>query len=275
MFYLQNILFMKSSSLHIFNLSKKRIKVKQIIIQHFKKRAKYYDKLGIWVKNPLIMQKTLEFMDLGADMKIIDIGAGTSVVLQKVLSIFSSISECVALDISKEMLSKISHIRIKKCLHDAHEIPFPSHYFDVALCRQSLHYMEDAEKVIQEIHRVLVVGGALVIGQITPFCEKDEEYWKSILHIRQPLRKHFLTLDVLITLLKKAPFKITRISQIRGEESLNSWLSKYKTPYNQIAHVRSLHYNAPSIYKRIHNFRETKEDIVFNNCWTFIRAIKK
>lgn len=196
--------------------------MEQKIIQHFKKRAKYYNKLGIWVKNPLIMQKTLEFMDLDTKMKIIDIGAGTGVVLQKVLSVFPNINECVALDISKEMLSEISHIRIKKCLHDAYEIPFPSHYFDVALCRQSLHYMEDTEKVVQEIHRVLVVGGALVIGQITPFCEKDEEYWKYILHIRQPLRKHFFTLDALINLIKKTPFEIARISQIRDKASLNS-----------------------------------------------------
>lgn len=252
----------------------KEKRVKEIS-KHFKERSKCYDKLGLWVKEPNIMQKTLEFMDLDSNMRIIDIGAGTGVVLEKALSLFPNVNKCVALDISGEMLGKISDNRIEKYLCDAHDNPFPSNYFDVALCRQSLHYMKDIEEVIQEIYRILLPNGVLVIGQITPCCEKDEEYWKIIIRTRQPLRQHFFTLDQLITLLKNVSFKIAKISQIRGKESLNSWLGRYKASDEQIEQMRNLYYNAPGFYKRMHNFIYTNHDIIFNNCWTFIRAIKK
>ena len=217
---------------------------------------------------------TLEFMEIDETMKLIDIGAGTGFVLKHVLNAFPNIQECIALDITLEMLNRISDSRIKKCLHDAHDIPFPSNYFDAALCRQSLHYMSNLNKVMQEIRRVLTPKGALVIGQITPYNEKDEEYWKTIIKTRNPMRKHLLVLDELISLLKANSFRIVKVSQISVKESLEIWLKRYKISNDQIDKVRNLHYTAPSYYKSVHGFQESRNDIIFDNCWTFIRAIK-
>lgn len=247
----------------------------EIIKNFFRKRSPKYNKFGIWVKDLSVLDMTLEFMEINETMKLIDVGAGTGFVLKYVLNTFPNIQECVALDITLEMLDKINDLRIMKCLHDAHNIPFPSNHFDVAVCRQSLHYMNNLNKVMQEIRRILTPKGALVIGQITPYNEKDEKYWKKIIKTRNPIRKHLLLLDDLISLLKANSFKIVRVSQIKVKESLEIWLKRYKISDNQINEVRKLIYTAPSIYKRIHNFRKANEDIVFKNCWSFIRAIKK
>jgi ubiquinone/menaquinone biosynthesis C-methylase UbiE len=244
------------------------------IEDHFAARSSTYDKKGVWVRDPLVMSVTIDFLDVSPKIRLIDIGSGTGAVLENVLLRFPHISSCVALDISKKMLSHISNPRIEKCLHDAHHIPYPHTSFDVVLCRQVLHYITDINKCLQEVQRILDDRGAIVIGQITPFGEKDEEWWKRILRTRQPLRKYFLTLNDLVLALIKNRFTIVRMAQIRAKESLNSWLSRYSDSVEQVEQVRALHTQAPKVYKELHRFQEIDNDIVFDNCWTFIRSVK-
>ncbi len=171
------------------------------IVDHFEERAPIYNQSGIWVNDPTLVDITLDFLDIDVNSRIIDVGSGTGSILEAALARFSTIKVCVALDIAKGMLDRITDNRITKCLQDAHSIPFPNNYFNVAVFRQSLHYMENIKQVFREIHRVLINDGVIVISQITPFNEKDEEYWKLIIQARQPLRLHFLTLSGLLQLL--------------------------------------------------------------------------
>lgn len=244
------------------------------LVDHFDQRATSYDEKGLWVRDPSVMSLTTEFLDLSSGQRLLDIGAGTGAVLENAILACPSLGSCVALDISLEMLSAIRDPRIEKCVHDASEIPFPNDSFDIALCRQVLHYFDDIDRSLAEIFRVLDKKGVVIIAQITPFNEKDEEWWKKILMVRQPLRKHFVTLNDIITALIKVSFLVTKVSQVRAKESLNSWLARYSDSQEQVDEVRNLHLNAPLMYQTIHKFQQANGDIIFDNCWTFIRACK-
>jgi len=226
------------------------------------------------VNDPSVMSLTMDFLDLMPGQRILDVGAGTGTVLENALSACPSLARCVAVDLSQPMLTTIRDLRIHRAVQDAHELSFPDASFELAICRQVLHYLEDIDRCLGEINRVLAQRGSVVIGQITPFNEKDELWWKQILSARQPLRQHFLTLNDIVTMLLRHSFVVVRVSQIRAKESLNSWLGRYQDSQEQVDAVRMLHVSAPVEYQDIHRFREINGDLVFDNCWTFIRACK-
>ena len=243
------------------------------LARHFAERAAAYDQAA-WVHDPHVMDATLEFISPRPGERILDIGAGTGAVLESVLATCPQVGECTAVDISPEMLARIRHPRIGLSCNDAEELPFPDASFDVAVCRQTLHYIDDLDRCLGEIRRVLRPDGVLVIGQMTPFAAEDEDYWKTIVHLRQPLRRHDLTAPELADLLDRNRFEVVRRTQIRVRESLNSWLARYKDSDRQLDEVRRLHLEAPESYKRLHRLEFRADDVLVDNCWTFIRAGK-
>jgi len=247
--------------------------VDQEIARHFDQRAATYDRTP-WVHDPAVMSTTLDFLEPAAGQRILDVGAGTGVVLEQALVACPALGRCVALDISPAMLARIRNPRIETVCHDAETIPCPDASFDTVVCRQVLHYVDNVDRCLRELRRVLADQGALAIAQMTPFGRTDEEWWKRVVRARQPLRKHDLTMPELQSKLEKAGFRISRTLQIRSSESLNSWLDRYWESQEQIAEVRRLHAEAPAAYKELHRFRYLDNDLIIDNCWTFIRTCK-
>ncbi len=243
------------------------------VARHFDQRAESYDNTP-WVRDPAVMSATLGFLEPVPGLRILDVGAGTGAVLEAALAACPSLGRCVAMDVSAAMLAHIRDPRIERCCGDAEAIPFSDASFDAVVCRQTLHYIDDVNRCLREVRRVLAAGGRLVIGQITPFGEADAEWWRRIVHARQPLRRHDLTAADLAELLGKNGFTIVRTSRQRSGESLNAWLARYRESDEQIAEVRRLHAEAPDAYRQLHRFRSCGDDTVLDNCWTFIHAAK-
>lgn len=241
------------------------------LARHFAQRAATYD-LAPWVRDPRIMATTIDFIDPRPGQRIIDLGAGTGAVLEAILAACPRLGLCVAVDISPEMLARVRDSRIRACRSDVQQLPWADASFDVAVCRQTLHYVEDLHRCLAEIRRVLRPEGTLVIGQMTPFGDEDEIYWETIVRLRQPLRRHDLTAAELVGLVRSKGFQVIRTTQQRARESLNSWLARYEDTDRQLAELRRLHLDAPETYRRIHNFERRGDDILLDNCWTFLRA---
>jgi ubiquinone/menaquinone biosynthesis C-methylase UbiE len=244
------------------------------LIEHFSTRSEHYDEKGIWVKDESVLRATLDFMALRPRLKVLDAGAGTGVVLEAALKVCGDLDLCVAIDASHTMLQRIRASNIRRCVSDISSIPLRDGLFDVALCRQVLHYIADIEGVIAQVHRVLAANGALVVGQIVPFGDADEEQWTRILRARQPLRKRFLNQHQLRSALLQSGFLLQRVSELRVRESLNSWLQRYETSQEQAAETRRLFLDSPASSKAVRNVTIVKEDIAFENCWLFIRGVK-
>jgi SAM-dependent methyltransferase len=243
------------------------------IVSHFGRRAASYG-IGHWVHSPEVLICLLSLAEFLPGADVIDIGAGTGTVLKAVIGMQPKIGQCVALDVSREMLNKVLDDRVVKCCADAHDIPYPSEYFDVAICRQSLHYMEDVSHVLAETHRVLRIGGTLLLGQITPFGVEDADYWRQIIALRQPLRKHFFTADALVQIIRDSSFDVTQMTSIVTDESLRDWLGRYECSSDKASRITELLREAPMSYKVLHKVRVYANDIKFKSCWTIIQAMK-
>lgn len=117
----------------------------------------------------------------------------------------------VGLDLSLDMLS-VGDIVIQKNLLSAstEDLPFPDNSFDVVICKGSLHHLENPEKGLAQIKRVLRKEGQLIISEP---C-RDNYIWRKIAQIYTKAKSSFndahkvFTYSELESLFKKTGFVV-------------------------------------------------------------------
>jgi ubiquinone/menaquinone biosynthesis methyltransferase len=113
--------------------------------------------------------RTQAIAALGKKMptRVLDLCAGTLDLTQKLLERFPK-TQVISVDFALAMLSagekKIRENRraVRICA-DGHRLPFSDRTFDAVLCGFGIRNLEDREQAAEEIHRVLVPGGKLVV----------------------------------------------------------------------------------------------------------------
>ena len=138
--------------------------LKQENIEFFDKIAKHYDK-GIF-KNLLLkpVKKTVEFVNVKKNSKILDAGCGTGNLL-KILENKNKNLRLRGVDISKEML-KIARKKLKNAkieLGAVEKLTFKKNYFDYVFSIDAFHHYYNQGLVMRNFYRVLKKNGELVI----------------------------------------------------------------------------------------------------------------
>lgn len=107
-----------------------------------------------------------EFLNIHAtDKKTLDIGCGGS-------PYAGYFPNRVAIDISKS--------RSTELLADAHSLPFRDASFDVILCTEVLEHLKEPQRAIEEMERVLIDGGKLILTTrfIFPLHDTPDDYYR-------------------------------------------------------------------------------------------------
>ena len=102
--------------------------------------------------------------------RCLEIGCGSGALLQRVLA--AGAAGAAGLDHSPDMLAlamernrqAIADERLHLKLGDAARIPWPDRSFDAALSANMFFFVEEPERVLAELFRVLAPGGRLVIA---------------------------------------------------------------------------------------------------------------
>jgi len=130
--------------------------------------ADYYDrgiKLNIlqriWHK-----KRFNEVRAFSSDLKgrALDIGCHSGLFTKQILQ-SSNIQQIYGVDISAQAIA-LAKNRIKKgrfFVADAHKLPFKDNFFDSIVCLEMLEHVENPQKVISEINRVLKKSGQGII----------------------------------------------------------------------------------------------------------------
>lgn len=112
--------------------------------------------------------RTLDALALKAGERILDAGCGTGLLLERMAISVGDKGLVVGLDCSPDMLDVARH----RCQDFGHvelqqgkveELNFESDSFDVVSCSQTLLYVEQVERALCEIHRVLKPYGRVAI----------------------------------------------------------------------------------------------------------------
>jgi len=111
-------------------------------------------------------EKIIQNLELSHCNKVLDVGGGTGMLLEKILKERSDV-DVYLLDESKEMMQKApsSHnkVRGKAC-----RTPFDSKSFDLLLCVDALHHFENKAGSLKEMMRVLKSEGEILILELDP-----------------------------------------------------------------------------------------------------------
>lgn len=115
-------------------------------------------------------QKTLQRLKpVSGDIKLLDVGCGTGVLLQAISVIYPSI-ELIGADLSFKML-KITEQKLgpkaRLIVCNSCNLPFPDEQFDIVVSCSSLHYWRNPLEALKEISRVLKPLGEIII---TDWC---------------------------------------------------------------------------------------------------------
>jgi ubiquinone/menaquinone biosynthesis C-methylase UbiE len=122
------------------------------------------------------LRKKTTNLSKGDFLKICDIGCGPGYLLIELVQNFKN-AEIIGVDYAdyilkvakkniKTLLSPALRGNIKLINADVHKLPFPEEYFDIVVCKDSLHHFKDVKTALKEIVRVVKKGGIVYIQDL-------------------------------------------------------------------------------------------------------------
>jgi 2-polyprenyl-3-methyl-5-hydroxy-6-metoxy-1,4-benzoquinol methylase len=113
-------------------------------------------------RNPAFYAKYSDTLARGLrGARVLDVGCGTGQVLQRLLE-----QGCDAhgVDVSEPNIRRARHLTSQCQLYDGHRLPFADGWFDAAGALNVLEHVEQPERFIHELVRVVKPGGRVVLS---------------------------------------------------------------------------------------------------------------
>lgn len=108
------------------------------------------------------IQHALRFVQIDDKSTILDIGCNTGHLLKEIRKI-NTRCKCWGTDIEPRILSlKINDCEFK--VADARNLPFDNEQFTIVFALDVLEHVEDVDKAIDEIQRILKAGGLVILS---------------------------------------------------------------------------------------------------------------
>ena len=119
----------------------------------------------------------VNLLNLKQDSNVLEISSGTGLDSEIIIKKLSEKGSLTTLDISPDMVEiankrlKDSKVPVNLTVGDACSLPFSDNSFDALFCFAGIGHFEDMKKALNEMARVVKVGGKVV------FCEKNVPAW--------------------------------------------------------------------------------------------------
>lgn len=204
-----------------------------------------YDQMDWWhEKNALLLQLPVKFnyyktiIDNIKNHKILDIGCGGGLLAEEFAKLGANV---VGIDPSENAINKakdhakLNKLKIKYLVGRAEELPF-NEYFDTVICADVLEHVDDLEKCISEISRVLKPGGLLLYDTIN----KTLRSWLTVVLINNLILK-FQLKKIGVT---QKSFNVHEWNKLVKPVTLNALLNKYR-----LENIESRGFNFASIQR--------------------------
>lgn len=208
---------------------------KKRVINAFNKAATQYDKVAQLQQTVAIELISLLSFSPATPITILDIGSGTGYLLKLLNKKFSQ-SQIIAIDIASQMLEINKAINESSQLSylctDTEKLALDNNVADLIISNMALHWCNNLEKTLQELHRVLKAGGHIHIATLGPKTLYElRECWQLIdnnQHVND-----FIKPTTLKSLLIDLKFKNINIET-------NIVHQQYKTVYDIMKNLKTL-----------------------------------
>jgi len=131
--------------------------------------AENYERYFVPAIGGPVARDLVEAATLRTGQRVLDVGCGTGIVARLAAEKLNGNGVVAGLDVNPGMLAVAREVTPRAANIDWYEanaeaIPLPDRSFDVVLCQMSLQFMPGRVNALREIHRVLAVGGRLVLN---------------------------------------------------------------------------------------------------------------
>ena len=169
------------------------------------KRAVKYNQLD-WVNRDILIKGMLDIVDGCHPGRALDVGTGTGKIMKAVRGKYPQ-CECWGIDCSEEMLSRIEDKDnyILRNVNADNLSGINNDYYDLVTARMVFHHIENSEKVMSEIKRVLKPGGIFIVCEGNPPSVRAIDWYTQMFSYKEK-RKTLTEIDLINMLYVKPPF---------------------------------------------------------------------
>lgn len=142
--------------------------------------------------------------------RVLDVGCGRGLLLQKIAARAESGTELFGIDISPKLcaLAEQNNPGARIVVGDAEALPYPDQYFDTVCMTEVFEHMLDFHKPLAEVRRVLKPGGTFIISVPNRDWASYDFYDQRRNHEFQPVDDHYFRFAEITGLLKEHGFKV-------------------------------------------------------------------
>lgn len=242
--------------------------IHEIIAVHndWSKRAVKYNQLD-WVNRDILTRGMLDVIDGFQPGRALDVGTGTGKILQAINAKYPE-CECWGIDNSEEMLSGIvdKGKYIIKNLNADNLSGINTDYYDLVTARMVFHHIENSEKAMSEVRRILKPGGVFIVCEGNPPSIRAIDWYTQMFSYKEE-RKTLTEIDLINMLINAGFDDITTKTIIMKNCSLDDWLVNSGLPSENIESIKKLHYEAPEYIKEDYNMKFSNDDCFMD--WKF------
>jgi len=242
------------------------------VIDQFSKRAGTYSASANWIGDRALIQAHLDAAAAKRGGAALEICCGTGMVGRSFRADGWQIN---GVDLTRGMAEEAN--RYFPCIcTPAESIPFLDGSFDVVILRQAYFLLDDGQKVLAEVSRLLKPEGIFILSQTVPFSAEDKSWLEHIHRSKQFQLKEFFTADTLAAELEKNYFSIATTNSLTVRENISRWMAAApELSIEKQAEVCSLVANAPEPYHSIHNVAVADGEVFEDWNWVIFTSRKK
>ena len=230
------------------------------------------------------VENLLRFAKLPEGTSILDVGAGSGVLTLALAE--TKPHEVIGVDISPVMLEQAEFRRLNSAhsvastvyfrLAAAHALPFRDERFDVVICRLLLHHIRDAEKVLNELVRVLHTGGILLLADLLSNDDPVKRATQNTIEERRnPTHYAARSAQQYRDLLTNAGLTVVDEKTVTFERELDEWLAELPLDSANGAIVREMMEAGIETDAAGLHTRRQGETIIFEQRLYYCKAIKE
>ncbi|MBN1263429.1 MAG: class I SAM-dependent methyltransferase [Candidatus Pacebacteria bacterium] len=236
-------------------------------------RSKGYKELG-WVNARGPLEKMVELIAPRGNEIILDVGTGTQAIPKELAPLLPD-GSILAFDLSADMLRADGTTSADLFRADAHQIPLAEGSVDVVTARMILHHLEKPDVALEEMCRVLVPGGFMVVSE---YVAIDEEIWtfeRGVFDIKEPGR-HLWTGDQLASLISSTLGVAVELDYaMMPRYSVRDWMGKSGLSPEVQERVLNCYLCAPQTIVKKMGIVYSDGDALVDRSFGFVRAFKQ
>jgi len=229
-------------------------------------RSRQYNRLQ-WVNNDSLLSGITQIAAAIRPRMVLDVGTGTGKVLFALKDTLGS-GEFWGIDSSQSMLDKIERQDevVLNCSNIESTQDLPQAYFDFATARMVFHHINDTDRALHNICRLLRNEGVLLICEGVPPTQRTVKWYTEMFRYKED-RKTLTEIDLINMLLRAGFDDIVTKTIVLRNCSLNNWLDNSGIPQENIDIIKRMHYEAPSYVRQDYDMAFTGDDCLMT--WKF------